>query len=139
MILTELFDKTYQYEVKSSSDLSWWAEFTTQDGNLIRFKASGYENDWEVMFSGGSENERTYDVTGSGDAFKSMATILEILKKFMAEKKPERVQFSGSQHSGHAKLYGRMMNSLEVPGYTKSSRDSLNSSDRIFSLTRDKQ
>lgn len=136
--LDELFDNTYEFQVTSRSEVSWVAEFRTQNDNLIRFKASGYQGDWEVVFSGGSENERTYDVTGSGDAFKVMSTIVKILEYFVNQTHPDRVQFTGSYHSGHAKLYDRMMKSMNLPGYTKSARDSLNSADRIFSLTRDK-
>lgn len=135
MILTELFDRTYPYKVTGKSNSQWTAEFETAN-NLIRFKANGYEDEWEVIFSGGTENERSYDTLGSGDAFKIMGTIVKIMKDFVQQTSPRVVMFSGSWHDGHAKLYDRMLNNVDVPGYTKTARDSLNVSDRLFKLVR---
>lgn len=134
--INELFDQSYDYQVTNQGANSWNAEFKTSDGNLIRFKANGFEDDWEVVFSGGTDNERTYDTTGSGDAFKVMTTIVEIMKTFVAQAKPKFVRFSGSYHSGHAKLYNRMFTTMDLPGYKKIARDSLNTADRLFTLER---
>lgn len=83
---------------------------------------------WEVEFTIDDE----WQATGRGEQMKIFGTVIAVIKKFIAEYKPQEIQFSAAKNeseipsdkiSSRGKLYDKMINRLlhevEVKEYKK--------------------
>lgn len=66
----------------------------------------------------GIDIEGMYAVTGTGDSFRVMATVIDIVRAFIATEHPSEIQFSAKERS-RRKLYERLLAlvSKHIPGY----------------------
>ena len=103
--IDETFDNPYKINVHDVGEYS----FTTDTGNGIGVDLDGIGEDpkdeegVEIMFS----NDGAYDMTGDGDAFRILATVIKIvMSKKKKLKKFDPVWFTAkSSESGKVKLY----------------------------------
>lgn len=109
-LITESLGALYNWKWMSRTKEDWEAEFSTTSGDKVKVLfqlIDVYSSTWEVAFS---RNDRT-DVTDEGDAFRIMATVLDIARIFAIKKKPEVLTFSsaniekGKGSSGRTRLY----------------------------------
>lgn len=108
-LITESLGAIYNWKWTTKTKEDWTAEFSTSSGDKVEviFQILDPRGLWEVAFS---RNERT-DVTNEGDAFRIMATVLDIVRIFAVKKKPEILTFSsanvekGGSSSGRTRLY----------------------------------
>lgn len=118
MKLFELFDNPYKVEWDEEDEREIAARFKTAQGNLITvifFQENVRHDFWEISFSiefkqGSGRYQRTYDLSGTGDAVRVMSTVQAVIIDFIAEKRPDYFHFSSkeSEPSRH-KLYSRML------------------------------
>ena len=66
----------------------------------------------------GTDIEGMYAVTGTGDSFRVMATVIDIMRAFIATEHPSEIRFSAKERS-RRKLYERLLAlvSKHIPGY----------------------
>jgi hypothetical protein len=109
--LLETFDKPYPLSWEEGTDGDARAFAKLPDGTtlLIMFNHEGNE-EYQVEFHRGN----SLDVTGEGDAYKIFATVLHAIQKFIKERSPEMIFFSGEKgntgtNPSRTKLYTRMV------------------------------
>jgi hypothetical protein len=125
--LTEGFDKPYKWEwnrgglqsVKSAS-------FVTDSGGGYRVKFTqrnvkylqpfNNSNVWTTDFSLKNDWGSSWGISGTGDAFRVFATVIDIMKDFLKDENPDAVTFSASEKS-RKELYRAMIKRL--PRFTK--------------------
>lgn len=143
--LKEAFDSKVDYKITVSDSDHYKAKATINNRVLIVdiFKQSGNTmNDWDLMFSEEleyrkGEKIKTYSQTGSGGEFKVFSMIKDVITGFMEQYKPDHLEFTADKEHGEtrARLYGRMIKKLNVPGYDLKIVDR-QAPDTIFILSR---
>ena len=121
--IAEAFDKPYRYRMHKDQ-YGWTARFETDNDEPVdvHIKDDEDSGDWDIDFY----RNGSLDVTGEGDAMRIFATVMEVIKEFIAKEKPERFQFSavkadveynkGDKTGSREKLYSRMIKKY-VKGY----------------------
>ena len=119
--LFETFDKPYPLNWSEPDDevtasMPWlggdkraFAKLPDGTPLLIMFNHEGDE-EYQVEF----HRSNSQDVTGEGDAYKIFATVLYAIQKFIKERSPEMIFFSGMKgntgtNPSRTKLYTRMV------------------------------
>ena len=108
--LSESFNNPYEWHWISQFHNHWKAKFTTKDTTIgVEFLQEPNINDvWSFIFSD-TKAVLPFENTKHFDALRVLSTVMNILKDFIDYAKPEIVQFSGTKHSGKAKLYDIMI------------------------------
>jgi len=118
--------------------MSWIALFATPSKNvyIVKFNTNSRDDEmYDLEFALIDSNYDNHtDMTNTGDEIKVFATVLDILKAFVNERKPEGITFSaGNKHPKRAKLYSKL--AKMVPGYSVHAQDG--STDRSFLMIRE--
>lgn len=112
MLLNEIFFSNYEYDWTSERA----ATFQTSNNIIYVVKFFPYGKDVEVMFQHRDTNtgKTSISVTGTGDAFKILSTVIEIIKDYLnLHKMISRVIFSSnSNETSRVKLYHKLCNSF---------------------------
>lgn len=89
-IVTELVNKPYRYEMGMDN-----AMFYDTEGNSYYVRFDDFGNGiWAVAFQAGIQPVDT--MTGRHDSFRVLATVVDIIKKWMASAKPATLVFGAS-------------------------------------------
>lgn len=114
-ILTELFTQPYPYRFGSTGN---WAEFKAADGSNVEVRFNKF-NDYRVINISFERNGR-YSLTGAGDSFKIMATVVKIVGEWIQSKNPPIIMFTADlDEPSRVQLYARLTQKLiQQFGYT---------------------
>jgi hypothetical protein len=120
--VTEVFDKTYPYEVEHDYDGDIVYNFKTSDGKRGRIKCVFNEDEpdnWQIYF----DINNRMDITGEGDAFVIFSTVISAIKHFIKEADPESIKFAAMKGeinpNSRSDLYTRMVSKMATGlGYT---------------------
>ena len=114
-ILTELFTQPYPYQFDSTGN---WAEFKAADGSDVEVRFNKF-NDYRVINISFDRNGR-YSLTGDGDSFKIMATVVKIVGEWIQSKNPPIIMFTADlDEPSRVQLYARLTQKLiQQFGYT---------------------
>lgn len=111
MLLAEILDSSVPFTVKRDGE-SFLAKFEI-DGNKYTASA-GYDEDLDtfaVSFSQGGH----MTMTGTGNEFKVLATMKEIVQQFIDAVNPSRFTFSADIHdSSRVTLYSKLAKKLAI-------------------------
>jgi hypothetical protein len=130
MRLFELADRPYEFSFIKRDEYSFTASFFTQSKR--RFIVSAYQDDDVaigldgvpiILFYGeGSDDRRSlYDMQGTGDQYKILATVVAVINDWIRHTHPETFAFSASSDEpSRVKLYRRVLSKAVFPGYTAS-------------------
>jgi len=89
-IVTELADKPYKYEMGMDN-----AMFHDSEGNSYYVRFDDFGNGiWAVAFQAGIQPVDT--MTGRHDSFRVLATVVDIIKKWISSAKPAILTFGAS-------------------------------------------
>jgi hypothetical protein len=108
----EALDSSYAYKVGPDNRF-----YFTTDLN-IEYRVTiipSLENSVEILFSS-KDAKGSYDIkmTGTGDQYKVMGTIVKIIKEYVDNKKPSKISFSAlKSEPSKIKLYSRMANMVD--------------------------
>jgi len=122
VLILEALDavQRYHWYDKSNEDMNLiHADFQIGGGHfVVEFKNLYYNGPlWTIAFL----RNGTFDLTGTGDAQKVMATVMAIIREFIRERNPRMISFEGkNMEQSRNKLYPRLMRMLnsEFPQFT---------------------
>lgn len=114
-VITEAFNTVYPWKWTAQRDYVWRAEFKGRSNSfVVLFEAQGNKV-WYVSFMmitkrgvGGMTTSRT----GTGDELGVFGTVMDTIKTFIEDKKPNRIEFTaekGDNEGNRARLYDRMV------------------------------
>ena len=123
MLLLELFTQPVPYIWKNVGNskyeayqadfrvdgIKYQAEFVQSRGIGLRFACGFHAFD--------EDDEPTIDIIGNGKQFPVFATVVTIIKEFIAQHQPDLIMFTADEPS-RRKLYRRLLSTISVPGYT---------------------
>lgn len=136
MTLTELFDKSYAYQLSKLNDEWWLGRAHLPDGGELevdiavirRPRMIRYRNtpggklrlreapaQWEIGFYKDGDD----DPNQEGDQFSIFATVIAVVREFMSQVEPQDIVFRAKQNQseGRIRLYRRFMKKLEAQGW----------------------
>ncbi len=123
MLLTEVFNAPYEWNWTTTDRRYVQALFYDKDNTPYVFTASARDIapmdqaeelvSWEIDFARKSKDGSSYswDVTNTGDQHRILATIIDIMRKFVKARKVISLMFSAKEPS-RAKLYQRIVKVL---------------------------
>lgn len=136
--LSEVFDRPYPFSLSRSGARKRNYRFKTDAGLeyvvSIELEDEAY---WQVDFKqlGGPSGSKV-GITGSGDAIRVFATVIEIIRDWVGRENPSLFYFSSvSNEPSRTRLYNTMINSLSLPGYRKSASPGPGTTEFIFIKT----
>lgn len=98
-MITELMDAPYSVKPNEMSNRAEFIyDFTSDSGEkyiITLYKMKAF-NGVTIAFS----TRKTYSPTGTGDAYRIYATVLKVLKDYIANENPSRIFFSSSPIAG---------------------------------------
>jgi hypothetical protein len=125
--LHEVFGQPFKWFWSNKTSERYSATFnTTNDTYLVRFY-NDFAKDWEMTFFRHNDDmEDGFNISGTGEAFKVFATVIDVIKAFLKHEAmytPERgmsptIYFTAKEPS-RMKLYDRLIQMVhtEIPGY----------------------
>ena len=130
--ITEAFDNPYRWQKKKDDDIRADYQAVTDAGDKLKVtfakSVTGIDN---LTFAIGGE----VGVTGEGDAFRIMATVLDIIKDYITNNEPKGIKFAANKEEyfgkdseklqSREKLYNKMIERFaSKAGYkVKSNKD----------------
>jgi hypothetical protein len=122
MVLLELFDAHYPYEVTRKTERNFSAVFTSDNGHTVLFFIDRAGPAWDAGFSqnlGTRENPKWSTlITGKGDEYRIFGTIMKIMSDFIKEYQPEMITFTAEKSEGDRnRLYDKMVKRHVPAGY----------------------
>lgn len=123
MRLFELFDQIYPIRITEKNETQWEGRFKTQDGesymvDIWKRSNGGAEVVFSLFDDDGYWTERA---TGTGDAYRVFASVVEFMKEYVAEEKPSFLKFSAdASEPSRVRLYKTMLGRLLPKGWTVS-------------------
>jgi len=86
--------------------MEWDVDWGLEQSSFFKLRSAGFDI------------RGRYDLTKTGDSFRIMATVIDILKAFIKIETPGEITFSAKEPS-RRQLYGRLvsMASVHIPGY----------------------
>ena len=123
--LAELFDAVYPYERSMNGGYFY-------DNKDVRVTVQMDEMLADTLAVAFNRNFR-FDASGAGDQYRILATVVKIIKEWLAQAKPAALTFSSkSDDASRMKLYTKMVNKISPSvGY-------VNVTNNIDSVTDDK-
>lgn len=117
--INEVGNSSYDYEIKTNSIDIFRAEFYTNDNIYVDFFAVYFNQDdiWDIAWTA----DHDLGVTGKGDQFAILSTIMKIMERFILTKNPKKISFTsdkirnvntGGRNSARTKIYKRAMDIL---------------------------
>lgn len=138
--LLESLNSPYSYDKGISTQSMKSYRFTTKENDEVTVRITENttdSNEWDVNFS----RNLKYDSTGGGDAFKIFATVISIVKNFIAEYQPKIITFTAMKENGNqkpdsrTKLYSRIIQKMATKlGYRHKVIDNIASDANLFVL-----
>lgn len=129
-LIKELFDNYYPFGLYISRAYSKTYTFTSSTAgryfvyfNYFKEYTPELVDLWEVSFE---QEDEGYKLTGTGDEFKVMSTIIKIIQKFVKEEDPTHIMFSASKievhrgkYTNRVRIYKAMVDKFaKAEGYT---------------------
>ena len=109
--VTELFNKPYDTTPKDDDNFpdDWHYEFSTDDGSKYIISVFDPYDYPMIAFAQLKDGEYVDDTTNTGDAFRILATVGEVIKKFVTDMEPDQFSFAGVvDDPSRLKLYDRI-------------------------------
>ena len=94
---------------------NWIATFMTEFGKKYSVDILGYGGRKATISFQSSQDYDQWAITGSGDQFRILATVKQIILRYCSKYKPDFVQFDAKEAS-RSKLYSKMVR--DIPGYS---------------------
>lgn len=125
-IITELGETSYPYKVSHNTIELFSAEFTTNENVKVEFfsKLMHDETTWDTAFSANG----SIGLTGGGDQYRILSTILKLMNLFILTKNPKIITFTsdkikdisnGKRKTARTNVYKKAMNIISAKhGYT---------------------
>jgi len=93
--ITEAFDKPYRWQLKQDDEIQAKYQSVTDAGDKLKVTFSkgwsrGIDN---IIFTVAGET----GITGEGDAFRIMATVLDIIKDYIVNHEPKGMKFTANK------------------------------------------
>ncbi len=159
MLLCQLFERfdkilPIKYESKGNDWVVASFEIAPEDIVRVTCERDGEPPVWDISFGRGKPDTALKTaVTGEGNAQAVFATVMEVMKQFIASYKPEFISFSSfSGEDSRISLYGKMatryaktigyrlvqdpMNDPEVPDWFKEELPGKSKYQEIFLLAK---
>lgn len=123
--LDEALDsQPYPYQITSDTTTKQTSEFTTDADNRYVvgiFRYNDLPDDGSIFVDFSLENVGQYvdmGITGTGDSRKVFATVIEIIKKYVADNKPKHIYFTAGEPS-RRRLYAALVKRVDraLPNY----------------------
>lgn len=114
MRITEVLDKPAQFKLVNQDDDLYVYQAMLNDKQLnvvMKYDVNDVVEDetWRIDFSVDGSQE----MTGGGNEFSIIATVLAIVDDFMKKEQPEIVTFAAKQdHKGRVSLYNKLSKAL---------------------------
>ncbi len=109
--VNELFNKPYDTAPREDDDYpdDWHYEFNTDDGSKYVISVFDPYDYPMIAFAQLKDGEFIDDTTNTGDAFRILATVGEVIKKFVTDMEPDQFSFAGVvDDPSRLKLYDRI-------------------------------
>ena len=107
--INESFDNPYQFKVTKRTKERWEAQALTDASPKMIIAMSSQRNDmdggWGVDFTtarAAAPQATSYAITGAGDAQRTFATVLAMLKQLIADVDPPIIYFDADKKSGNS-------------------------------------
>lgn len=116
MRINEIYDNpaAWKWSFRGSEEVV--AKFTVGSVLYQFYAEANYRRptEWEIEFkdSAGKSHEDQYGVTGAGNAGVVMATVLDIMKKFLVEHKDIKILTFSAEEKSRQKLYAHVVRRL---------------------------
>jgi hypothetical protein len=103
----ELFDKPMGSNIEQDDDVAFTASAPIDDENMLMFAASHFgSNNWGIFFAVNGN----MSLTQKGNEIAIFSTVIDLLKKFVKERKPKTIRFTGDEaEGGRVDLYRRLV------------------------------
>jgi hypothetical protein len=147
-LLTEAFSKPYFWDWAMQTPKKYTAKFSTDDaviGVRMEEKPTGGDDVfWTFAFITlrGAKGKSDIDNLNNFDAFRTLATVIEIFQEFLKKVEPDQVVFSGKKSDGKSKLYTRMLRKfrplLKKFGYSVDTGRSTTSQFQRFAISKNR-
>ena len=122
--IVEVFNRPAKWEWVDAGPYLKVAEFVTTGGLKYAVRFADYEDGyWSLTFSIEQEDLKSMRVSGTGDQFEVMATVIDVLNRFIAQVKPTQITLSADpDEPSRVKLYRRFVRYAQnkIPGYRMS-------------------
>jgi hypothetical protein len=118
ILMIEAFDKPYRWQLKKDDEIQAKYQAVTDAGDKLKVsfdKATHRDGKDKLVFSVAGET----GTTGGGDAFKIMATVLDIIRDYVKNNEPKAIWFAAnkdeyfgkdsSEVQSREKLYTKMV------------------------------
>ena len=139
-LLLEAFNRPYKWKWEQTSPLQYTATFQDAEYTVFDVRVFLTRKVWTLDFGNLTGNMINYDNTGFRDAFRVLATVVDILKDFIRKVDPLTIQFVGDKAEGKEKLYSKMLKRFEPDlkklGYRFAVISGSHSSDAYFLVTK---
>ena len=111
MILAELFDTKYEYEIKDKSKSRFHVTKQIGDREIGIFFYRDQGNIWELIFAEKLKHNDmwSYKLSGSGSEFKVFAFVSNALKDFIHDYFAEVDELYCTTDSSRAKIYEKLL------------------------------
>ncbi len=109
--VNELFNKPYDTTPREDDDYpdDWHYGFSTDDGSKYVISVFDPYDYPMIAFAQLKNGEYVDDTTNTGDAFRILATVGEVIKKFVTDMEPDQFSFAGVvDDPSRLKLYDRI-------------------------------
>lgn len=115
----ESLNSPYPYEkerdyfyFKSDNGKEYYVGFDDSSKNIKKLKG---DDIYELWFK---DEDEKMDITDSGDAFKILATVIEITKNFVKENKVNKLVIAADKdETNRGKLYKKLINKFKLSGW----------------------
>lgn len=115
MILREIFNSAYEYNIELDHRNVYLVQFRDRDGRYVEVEFLKNKFDiWTLEFT----RDAAVKLTGEGDAPKILSTISRIVHEFLDKKLPAFLVFSAAKEDrARASVYRRMIMKGRLPEY----------------------
>lgn len=121
MRLVELANKPYELSVYDKGDYFVTYNFVTENGQYYYINIQLYDEELDIEFEAAEVSAgKGQSVLNTGNAFRVFATVVEALKKAMANKTVNKISFmSKKAEPSRVKLYDAFIKALPkyIPGF----------------------
>lgn len=135
-LIHESLNQAYDYRVNSKRGTDWFASFETEDDRSYDMfiqkdhrAPAGY---FYMEFDERNNSAGNLNLTGKGDAFKIMATVINFLKEWLASKGKQKnvqgliVAANKTESGARVSLYRKLMKKYMPKGWEVAPEEELN-------------
>jgi len=112
--MTEVFDSKKGIEFGGIENDPWYyVQDFAVNGRKLTFQATKFgDGDWRIEFSDWREGSKGHKILKTGDAFKVFTAVIQIVKKWIKQRKPKSSRFSATEPS-RIKLYDKFAKHMQ--------------------------